>query len=60
MINSNCQQTTVHSRLPTILNYNLYFLRLVVKIHESFLISRDNKKAPNGAFNLLNGLNPLT
>jgi len=31
MFNSNRQQTTVHSRLPTILNYNLYFIRLVVK-----------------------------
>ena len=32
-----------------------------VKIHESYLISRDNKKPRSyGAFNLLNGLNPLT
>jgi hypothetical protein len=44
MIKANCRQTMVRHRLPMILNLNPCFLRLVVKIHESYLQVGTTKK----------------
>ena len=48
MINANRPQMTVHGRLPTTFNINLYFLWLVVKKRRFMNPAKRscNKKAP--------------